>query len=1105
MSSKYSTLPDIDTQPDVYETPDNPEDPEGSDDGYILTEEANEDIVRDKISVNDAVDKFKDSIVDSSKTDFSDRLSRHKKQMYKVSSRKPLDTTEYEILPRENASQETPLQKLQRLKYEVQELEEQVEKNKDDPSILQISQGDMISQITHLQNDLNRIQGLGDFGSSLNEQDGTIIRQAELGKRLIHQLETFKNIGFPKEDGISDEKDATADDDTTVQASSIDSGKNVVTYELYYSPETIKTHALAKTSELDDRISALEKLVGTSHGQNFDDLSLNITNTNLIAAVEKLEQHMQLLVQPRHLESITRKVKTLTSELEKVNDLKNKELSNGGVIPFETGEKINHLFNLLDKIDPLISIAPALVNRLKALQQLHNEAAVFNDTIKMLAGEQGKIGDELKSLNDVAGKLEKSLKENDDAIQSNIKVVDERVSDLAQRLDKLLNSGEIACRVIRTAKALGIKTVAVYSEADRKARHVKLADEAYLIGPSSSRESYLNIEKIISVAKRSGAQAIHPGYGFLSENHLFAERLSIENITFIGPPASAIISMGSKSESKEIMTAANVPIVPGYHGPNQDPVFLKGKAAEIGYPVLIKAIKGGGGKGMRIVNDPSEFNLQLESSKQEAIKSFDDDQVLIEKYLLTPRHIEVQIFADIHGNAVYLFERDCSVQRRHQKVLEEAPAPGLSEELRHELGEKAVTAAKAVNYVGAGTVEFIFDNETQQFYFMEMNTRLQVEHPVTEMVTDTDLVQWQLEVAAGNKLPLMQNDLRLNGHAFEARIYAENPDTNFLPDAGPLIHLHTPQPSSTVRLETGFEQGDEISVHYDPMIAKLIVKGNDRTEALRILRKALNDYEVVGLHTNIEFLKKLSSHPAFINEELETGFIEKYKTDLFTSIGRTNPIILAQAAISLTLIELEKDQSRISGTLDPFSPWSTLTCIRLNTKHTRHISLSDSNESESIVDIQFKSNGTFDVKVNQGGETLSIFTGVMAKWNEAQKQIILDIDDRKLRSRVILDNNKRVVVFGEHGKTVLQIPTPAYLSAETSDVVGSIKTPMPCKISQIFVTVGQVVEKGTPLIVLEAMKMEHLIKSPLPGKIEKIFYKVGDLVEENKNLVAFAE
>ncbi|KAG9290543.1 hypothetical protein G9A89_020913 [Geosiphon pyriformis] len=441
MSSKYSALPDIDTQPDVYETPDSLEDAEASDDGFVISEEAHEDIVREKISVNEAVDKFKDSVVDASETDFSDRLSRHKKQMYKIFIRKPvLETTEYDILPRERVLQETPLQKLRRLTFEVQELDEEIEKNQDDTSNTQISHGDIVSQIANLQTDLTRIsQGLGNSFGPLDEQDGTIIKQAELGKRLIHQLEAFKNTGLPKEDVIVDEKDGNTDDDTTVNTSSVDGGKNVVTYELYYSPETIKTHTLAKTAELDERIAALEKLVGTSHGQNFEDFSLSITNTNLITAVEKLEQHMELLTQPRHLEAVSRKVKTLTTELEKVNDLKNKELSNGGVIPFETEEKINYLFNLLDKVDPLMSVAPALVNRLKSLQQLHSEAAVFSDTIKMLAGEQGKIGDELRSLNDVAGKLEKSFEINDAAINRNVEVVDQRVTELAQRLDKLLD------------------------------------------------------------------------------------------------------------------------------------------------------------------------------------------------------------------------------------------------------------------------------------------------------------------------------------------------------------------------------------------------------------------------------------------------------------------------------------------------------------------------------------------------------------------------------------------------------------------------------------------------------------------------------------------
>ncbi|KAJ3178835.1 Methylcrotonoyl-CoA carboxylase subunit alpha, mitochondrial, partial [Irineochytrium annulatum] len=414
--------------------------------------------------------------------------------------------------------------------------------------------------------------------------------------------------------------------------------------------------------------------------------------------------------------------------------------------------------------------------------------------------------------------------------------------------DKILiaNRGEIACRVMRTAKKLGVKTVAVYSEADRDAMHVKMADEAYQIGRAASAESYLRMDKIIDVAKRSGAQAIHPGYGFLSENAAFADVVEKSGISFIGPPPQAIIDMGSKSASKEIMIDAGVPVVPGYHGAEQAPEYLKQEAGKMGYPVLIKAIKGGGGKGMRIVDKEEDFLEMLESSKREAIKSFGDDTVLVEKYITRPRHVEVQVFADKLGNAVYLFERDCSVQRRHQKVLEEAPAnvqPHLTPELRLDLGTKAVAAAKAVNYVGAGTVEFILDTDTNKFYFMEMNTRLQVEHPVTEMVTNTDLVEWQLEVASGNRLPRLQADLVLDGHAFEARIYAENPDRGFLPDTGPLRHLSFPAASETVRVETGVRQGDEVSVHYDPMISKLVVKGENRTAALRVLRKALGEFE----------------------------------------------------------------------------------------------------------------------------------------------------------------------------------------------------------------------------------------------------------------------
>ncbi|XP_035747041.1 methylcrotonoyl-CoA carboxylase subunit alpha, mitochondrial isoform X6 [Egretta garzetta] len=396
---------------------------------------------------------------------------------------------------------------------------------------------------------------------------------------------------------------------------------------------------------------------------------------------------------------------------------------------------------------------------------------------------------------------------------------------------------------MRTAKKMGVKSVAVYSEADRSSMHVAMADEAYCIGPAPSQQSYLAMEKIMQVAKVSAAEAIHPGYGFLSENTEFAELCKQEGIIFIGPPSSAIRDMGIKSTSKAIMSAAGVPVVEGYHGEDQSDECLKEHAKRIGYPVMIKAVRGGGGKGMRIAHSEKEFLDQLESARREARKSFNDDAMLIEKFVDNPRHVEVQVFGDQHGNAVYLFERDCSVQRRHQKIIEEAPAPGISSQVRKRLGEAAVKAAKAVNYVGAGTVEFIMDSQ-HNFYFMEMNTRLQVEHPVTEMITGTDLVEWQLRVAAGEKIPLMQEEILLRGHAFEARIYAEDPNNNFMPGAGPLLHLSTPPPDSFTRIETGVRQGDEVSVHYDPMIAKLVVWAEDRQAALRKLRYSLHQYNI---------------------------------------------------------------------------------------------------------------------------------------------------------------------------------------------------------------------------------------------------------------------
>lgn len=480
---------------------------------------------------------------------------------------------------------------------------------------------------------------------------------------------------------------------------------------------------------------------------------------------------------------------------------------------------------------------------------------------------------------------------------------------LKPHFEKILvaNRGEIACRIIKTAKMLGIRTVAVYSEQDRDAMFVMMADEAYEIGPAPSNESYLNLKKIIQIAKQSNAQAIHPGYGFLSENASFAEAVESADLVFIGPPAQAIRDMGSKSASKNIMTSAKVPVIPGYHGENQDDEFLLEQADKIGYPVLIKAVSGGGGKGMRIVEHRDDFFESLESSRRESLKSFNDDRVLVEKYLTTPRHVEVQIFADKFGNAVHLFERDCSVQRRHQKILEEAPAPNISSYLRKQLGEKAIAAAKAVNYVGAGTVEFILDashSDSNHFYFMEMNTRLQVEHPVTEMITGFDLVEWQLSVAAGNPLSVSQNDISINGHAFEARIYAENPDNQFLPDTGRLIYISTPAPSKSLRLETGVRQGDVISVYYDPMISKLVVHGKNRNTALNALIHALKQYHMVGLNTNIAFLIKISSHSEFRAGHVETGFIQKYRNALFPIINVNERDLLYNiVALSLCIFQ----------------------------------------------------------------------------------------------------------------------------------------------------------------------------------------------------------
>jgi 3-methylcrotonyl-CoA carboxylase alpha subunit len=482
----------------------------------------------------------------------------------------------------------------------------------------------------------------------------------------------------------------------------------------------------------------------------------------------------------------------------------------------------------------------------------------------------------------------------------------------------IANRGEIACRVIRTARRLGLTTVAVYSEADAGALHVELADEAWPIGPAPARESYLNAGAILGAARASGAEAVHPGYGFLSENADFAEACEEAGLVFIGPPAAAIRAMGSKAAAKALMAEQGLPLVPGYHGEAQDTGRLAREAERIGFPVLLKASAGGGGRGMRVVESAAELPRALEAARREAKGAFGDDRILIEKYLARPRHIEVQVFADRFGNTVHLFDRDCSIQRRYQKVIEEAPAPGLDPGLRAGMAEAAIAAARAVNYVGAGTVEFMFADNA--FYFMEMNTRLQVEHPVTEAVTGEDLVEWQLRVAAGERLPKPQEELALTGHAIEARLYAEDPERQFLPQTGRLDALRLPPPE-LARVDTGVREGDAISPYYDPMIAKLIVHGEDRAAALARLGQALAQTAVLGLTTNLAFLARLAKHPDFTAAALDTGFIERHRDALCP--GRQSPPadIVAAAALSRLLLRAESARRAALASADPYSPW----------------------------------------------------------------------------------------------------------------------------------------------------------------------------------------
>ena len=660
--------------------------------------------------------------------------------------------------------------------------------------------------------------------------------------------------------------------------------------------------------------------------------------------------------------------------------------------------------------------------------------------------------------------------------------------------DKILiaNRGEIACRVIKTARRMGIKTVAVYSEADANARHVRLADEAVLIGPAAARESYLVIDKIIAAAKQTGAQAIHPGYGFLSENEDFCHACEREGIVFIGPPVSAIRAMGSKSEAKKLMEAAGVPLTPGYHGDDQDPAWLHQQADAIGYPVLIKAAAGGGGKGMRLVDRSEDFIDLLASCKREAISSFGDDPVLVEKHITTPRHIEIQVFGDTHANVVYLFERDCSVQRRHQKVLEEAPAPGMTLERRGAMGKAAVDAAKAVGYVGAGTVEFIA-NQDGSFYFMEMNTRLQVEHPVTEMITGLDLVEWQLRVASGEKLPLAQEQLQIRGHALEARIYAEDPAKGFLPSTGKLVHLAPPAESLHVRVDTGVEEGDEISPHYDPMIAKLIVWDINRDRALARMLQALADYRVVGVANNIEFLSRLTACPAFAGADLDTGLIEREKAYLFPADEAVPAEVLQIAALAELLRDAAFADRRAARGADPASPWHARDGWRMNATACRSL-LFRHGESERAVEVAYL----------PGAWRLTVGSSSVVARGELNPRGLLrvELDGTRMDATVIAAAGRRHV-FARGRAWQLAAVDPLHHGGEGGGAEGGLMAPMPGKVIALVAAEGAKVEKGAPLLILEAMKMEHTITAPAAGTVKAFRFGVGDQVGDGAELVEF--
>jgi 3-methylcrotonyl-CoA carboxylase alpha subunit len=663
----------------------------------------------------------------------------------------------------------------------------------------------------------------------------------------------------------------------------------------------------------------------------------------------------------------------------------------------------------------------------------------------------------------------------------------------------IANRGEIACRVAATARRLAIKTVAVYSDADANAKHVSVCDEAVYIGGSAPKDSYLRWQNIIAAAQATGAQAIHPGYGFLSENEEFARACLDAGLVFIGPPSSAIQAMGLKAESKRLMGLAGVPLVPGYHGADQDPALLQREADAIGYPVLIKASAGGGGKGMRVVANAADFASALASCRREAINSFGNDAVLIEKYVQRPRHIEIQVFGDTRGNYVYLFERDCSVQRRHQKVLEEAPAPGMTPALRQQMGEAAVAAAQAVNYVGAGTVEFIVEQRpdgSMDFFFMEMNTRLQVEHPVTEAITGQDLVEWQLRVAAGEALPLRQDQLKITGHAIEARICAESPDNNFMPATGTLQVYGLPdcvtfeRSNGGVRVDSGVREGDAISPFYDSMLAKLIVHGDNREQALSRLDTALAQTHIVGLNTNVQFLRHVVQSRSFVQADLDTGLIPREEAVLFKQ-EKVGLSLAVASVIAHTLQQERCAQAQLAGRLGWLDPWARRDGWRSHGPSTRRFDYAFQGQVH-IVQLTTLHDGALQLAVagEVGGFSFVPLTQGIDVRFAAQRQIVS-----------VYRKDAVVHVFTAQGAAEI-IAIDALAHAGDSQLEGGrLTAPMPGKVVSFAVKAGDLVKRGQPLAVMDAMKMEHTIAAPVDGMVAELLYAPGDQVVEGAELL----